>query len=170
GACGAAVGGDCGFEAPGFVQIVGPAHTEALATNVAMQQRVGIDTRLVSPAELREIVPGIRVDDVGGAAWEPYSGFADPNATTFAFPGAAGRNHRDGLRGAPHRGGGRTRGRRRDLTGAYRGAHGGGGAGSLGGTSPRSPRPRLRARAVPDPGVDLQLARGLHASSSRADR
>ena len=87
----AAVGGDCGFEAPGFVQIVGPAHAEALATNVAMQQRVGIDTRLVSPAELREIVPGIRVDDVGGAAWEPHSGFADPNATTFAFAEAARR-------------------------------------------------------------------------------
>src|SRR5262244_2016272 len=76
----AAVGGDCGFEAPGFVQIVGAAHAEALAANVAMQQRLGIDTRLVSREELRDIVPGVRADDVGGAAWEPRSGFADPSA------------------------------------------------------------------------------------------
>src|SRR5216117_1258207 len=51
----AIVGGDCGFEAPGFVQIVDPAHAEALRANVAMQQRLGIDTRLVSREELTEI-------------------------------------------------------------------------------------------------------------------
>ena len=32
----AMVGGDCGFEAPGFVQIVDPAHADALRANVAM--------------------------------------------------------------------------------------------------------------------------------------
>ncbi|MDO8477656.1 MAG: FAD-dependent oxidoreductase [Candidatus Rokubacteria bacterium] len=41
------VGGDCGFDATGFVQIVGAAHAGDLAANVAMQQRIGIDTRLV---------------------------------------------------------------------------------------------------------------------------
>jgi sarcosine oxidase, subunit beta len=87
----AVVGGDCGFEAPGFVQIVGPAHAEALRANVAMQQRLGIDTRLVSREELAEISPDLRVDDVGAAAYEPGSGFADPNATTFAFAAAARR-------------------------------------------------------------------------------
>ena len=87
----AVVGGDCGFEAPGFVQIVDPAHADALRANVAMQQRLGIDTRLVSREELTEISPDLRVDDVGAAAYEPGSGFADPNATTFAFAAAARR-------------------------------------------------------------------------------
>jgi sarcosine oxidase, subunit beta len=87
----AVVGGDCGFEALGFVQIVDPAHAEALRANVAMQQRLGIDTRLVSREELTEISPDLRVDDVGAAAYEPGSGFADPNATTFAFAAAARR-------------------------------------------------------------------------------
>src|SRR6266542_2213917 len=87
----AEVGGDCGFEAPGFVQIVDPAHAEALRANVAMQQRLGIDTRLVSREELTEISPDLRVDDIGAAAYEPGSGFADPNATTFAFAAAARR-------------------------------------------------------------------------------
>jgi sarcosine oxidase subunit beta len=85
------VGGDCGFDATGFVQIVGPAHADALAANVAMQQRIGIDTRLVSKDELRAISPDLRVDDIGAAAYEPGSGFADPNATTFAFAEAARR-------------------------------------------------------------------------------
>jgi sarcosine oxidase, subunit beta len=87
----AMVGGDCGFEAPGFVQIVDPTHADALRANVAMQQRLGIDTRLVSREELTEISPDLRVDDVGAAAYEPGSGFADPNATTFAFAAAARR-------------------------------------------------------------------------------
>jgi len=87
----AMVGGDCGFEAPGFVQIVNPAHADALRANVAMQQRLGIDTRLVSREELTEISPDLRVDDVGAAAYEPGSGFADPNATTFALAAAARR-------------------------------------------------------------------------------
>jgi sarcosine oxidase, subunit beta len=87
----AMVGGDCGFEAPGFVQIVDAPHAEALRANVAMQQRLGIDTRLVSREELTEISPDLRVDDVGAAAYEPGSGFADPNATTFAFAAAARR-------------------------------------------------------------------------------
>jgi sarcosine oxidase subunit beta len=87
----AMVGGDCGFEAPGFVQIVDSAHADALRANVAMQQRLGIDTRLVSREELTEISPDLRVDDVGAAAYEPGSGFADPSATTFAFAAAARR-------------------------------------------------------------------------------
>jgi sarcosine oxidase, subunit beta len=87
----ALVGGDCGFEAPGFVQIVDPAHSDALRANVAMQQGLGIDTRLVSREELTEISPDLRVDDVGAAAYEPGSGFAEPNATTFAFAAAARR-------------------------------------------------------------------------------
>jgi sarcosine oxidase, subunit beta len=87
----AMVGGDCGFEAPGFLQIVDPAHADALRANVAMQQGLGIDTRLVSREELTEISPDLRVDDVGAAAYEPGSGFADPNATTFAFAAAARR-------------------------------------------------------------------------------
>ena len=85
------VGGDCGFDAAGFVEVVGPEHAQAMAANVAMQQRIGIETRLVSKEELRGISPDMRVDDVGAAAYEPGSGFADPNATTFAFAEAARR-------------------------------------------------------------------------------
>src|SRR6516225_1781816 len=86
-----AVGGDCGFEPIGFLQIVPKGYEAALARNVARQQRLGIKTAVVDPAQLAEFLPGCRTDDVGAAAWEPDSGFADPNATTFAFAEAARR-------------------------------------------------------------------------------
>src|SRR5262249_1127930 len=83
------VGFDCGFESIGFVQIVGRGYEDALAHNVDAQERIGIKTTLIAPDELRRLMPGIRVDDIGAAAWEPASGFADPNAPTFAFAAAA---------------------------------------------------------------------------------
>ena len=85
------VGGDCGFEPIGFVQIVPRGYEAALARNVARQQRLGIATEVVSPDRLRDLLPACHVDDVGAAAWEPASGFADPNATTYAFAEAARR-------------------------------------------------------------------------------
>src|SRR5712691_2311302 len=87
----AVVGGDCGFEPVGFFQIVGRGYEAALGRNVAAQQRLGIRTEAITADELARRLPGCRVDDVGGAAWEPGSGFADPNATTFAFAEAARR-------------------------------------------------------------------------------
>jgi sarcosine oxidase subunit beta len=56
---------------------------------VARQQRLGIVTKLITPAEVREILPGCEIADVGAAAWEADSGFADPAATAFAFAEAA---------------------------------------------------------------------------------
>ena len=85
------VGGDCGFQPIGFVQVVAPGYEKALHANVAMQQRIGIETQPISKDDLRRLVPAMRVDDIGAACWEPSSGFADPNATTFGFAEAARR-------------------------------------------------------------------------------
>ncbi|HXH83669.1 MAG TPA: FAD-binding oxidoreductase [Candidatus Tectomicrobia bacterium] len=85
------VGGDCGFEPVGFVQLVGHAHAAALRRNVERQRAIGIDTRVVGADDVRRLLPGVVLDDVGAAAWEPGSGFADPSATTHAFAAAAER-------------------------------------------------------------------------------
>jgi sarcosine oxidase subunit beta len=87
----ALVGGGCGFEAVGFVQLVGPDYREALRRNVARQQRLGIDTREISLDEARALLPGVDLAGVGAAAHEPGSGFADPTATAYAFAAAARR-------------------------------------------------------------------------------
>jgi sarcosine oxidase subunit beta len=85
------VGGDCGFAPVGFLALVPRGRESALARNVARQQRLGIDTRVVSDEEARAIFPELSLADVGAAAYEPGSGYADPSATAFAFAEAARR-------------------------------------------------------------------------------
>jgi len=87
----AVVGGPCGFEPVGFVQLVGPEYRDALRRNVTRQQALGIDTREVSLDDVRRVLPGVDLTGVGAAAYEPGSGFADPNATAYAFAAAARR-------------------------------------------------------------------------------
>jgi len=87
----AIVGGACGFEAVGFLQLVGPEYREALRRNVARQRRLGIDTRELSLDETRSLLPDLELSGVGAVAYEPGSGFADPTATTYAFAAAARR-------------------------------------------------------------------------------
>jgi glycine/D-amino acid oxidase-like deaminating enzyme len=57
--------------------------------SVALQQSVGIKTQLLTPAELRDIEPRLRVDDFVAGCYEPEAGYADPVATTYGFAGAA---------------------------------------------------------------------------------
>lgn len=83
------VGGECGFVRTGYVTAVGPADVDALAANVLMLQDVGIRTQLLAPLELKALVPELEVGDLGGAAYEPEGGYADPHATTTALAGRA---------------------------------------------------------------------------------
>ncbi len=86
------VGGRCGFVETGFAVVVDQRNAARLRANVAMLQRVGIDTEVVSATELRRREPGAFVDDVALAAFEPHSGYADPVATTEALASAAKRH------------------------------------------------------------------------------
>jgi sarcosine oxidase subunit beta len=83
------VGGKCGFVRTGFAVVVAPENADKLRANVAMLKSVGVDTEIVAPDQLRKIEPAARVDDVGLAAYEPRSGYADPVATTEALAAAA---------------------------------------------------------------------------------
>jgi sarcosine oxidase subunit beta len=83
------VGGDAGFVRTGFVQLGPPNEVPALRANVAMQQSLGIDTELIGRDEVAERVPGMVVDDVELAAWEPQSGYADPTMSTTSLLSAA---------------------------------------------------------------------------------
>jgi len=87
----AIVGGPCGFDAVGFVQLVGPEYRDALRRNVERQRRLGIETREISLDDARALLPAVDLAGVGAVAYEPGSGFADPVATTYAFAEAARR-------------------------------------------------------------------------------
>jgi sarcosine oxidase subunit beta len=83
--------GSPGFAPVGFLQVVAPEHEDRLRANVAAHQAIGIDTHIVDRDELREIEPFLFTADLTVAAFEPGSGYADPNATLHGFAQAARR-------------------------------------------------------------------------------
>ena len=83
------VGEDAGYVKTGFARIVLPTEINALKANVAMQQKIGIRTQLITAQEFKEIEPAWDVADVTLAAYEPDSGYADPQATTLSFANRA---------------------------------------------------------------------------------
>ena len=89
------VGGRCGFVETGFAVVVDERDAPRLRANVAMLQHIGVNTDVVTAAELREREPNAFVDDVALAAFEPQSGYADPVATTESLAAAAKRHGAD---------------------------------------------------------------------------
>ena len=83
------VGGDCGFINTGFLQIAKREHEDKLRGNVANQQRIGINTSVISAAEVRELFPDLVTEHFDYAAYEPDSGYADATLTTNSFLEAA---------------------------------------------------------------------------------
>lgn len=79
------VGGDCGFVRTGFLRIVEPQHVEQLKANVAMHQRIGIPSFLVTADDVRRLAPAFVCEDFELAAYEPESGYADPAGVTGSF-------------------------------------------------------------------------------------
>jgi len=84
-----AVGAEAGYVTTGYLVVVGPQDREAIEQNVAMQQGLGIDTRLVTPDDVAEIAPMLSVQDAGGLAYEPQSGYADPHSVTSGYAAKA---------------------------------------------------------------------------------
>jgi sarcosine oxidase subunit beta len=86
------VGGDCGFINTGFMQIAKREHEDKLRGNVANQQRIGINTSVISAAEVKELFPDLVTDHFDFAAYEPDSGYADATLTTNSFLESAKRD------------------------------------------------------------------------------
>jgi sarcosine oxidase, subunit beta len=85
------VGGTADFRKTGFLLLAPNGQEATLSANVGMQQKLGVETRLLDRRAIRALEPRLRVDDVCGAAYEPDSGYADGYATATAFAAAARR-------------------------------------------------------------------------------
>ena len=83
------VGGGSGFVKTGYLVIVEAVDRSGLERNVAMQQELGVNTGLVTAADLREVAPMLVVDEAEGLAWEPESGYADPYLVTTSYAARA---------------------------------------------------------------------------------
>jgi len=79
------IGAPCDFRKTGYLLAAGPEMVDTMTANVALQQSLGVNTRMVSVEELRELEPGVATEGIVGAAYEADSGYADPYATTAAL-------------------------------------------------------------------------------------
>ena len=86
------VGGECGFMNTGFMQIAKREHEDKLRGNVTNQQKIGINTSVISASEAKKLFPDLITDHFDYAAYEPDSGYADATLTTNSFLEAAKRN------------------------------------------------------------------------------
>ena len=77
--------GDPAFVRTGYMVFAPEREADGFRRNIAMQRRVGIDTRIVSWMEARELAPAFRLDESESFAWEDQSGHADPSGTALAF-------------------------------------------------------------------------------------
>ena len=82
-------GRSASFVRVGYLLGVDERMRKPMEKAVALQQSVGINARLVSPEEMREIEPRLRIDDLAAGCYEPDSGYADPSMTTQGLAGAA---------------------------------------------------------------------------------
>ena len=90
------MGGSCGYEPHGLIVTVDQSpevaqNVELLAKNVAFQQSLGIETGVITAAELKQLQPWCYVDDVQTVAYEPTSGYTDAPLATRSMADAAER-------------------------------------------------------------------------------
>ncbi len=83
------VGGEAVFTQTGFLIGVRPKDVTGLQANIAMQRSLGIDTIFVTPQELQDLEPQSDISGLGGAAYEPESGYCDPVGAVTGFAKAA---------------------------------------------------------------------------------
>jgi len=77
--------GDPGFRMVGMLALVGPDTASRLRENAMHAQKLGARVTLVSPTDVKTLVPAANVDDVALASYEAESGYADPSSTANAL-------------------------------------------------------------------------------------
>jgi sarcosine oxidase subunit beta len=85
-------GGEIDFKQWGYLFLLTTEEeTVAFGRSVALQQALGVPSRLIGADEAGAIVPGLRLDDVLGATFCPIDGYATPEAAVQGYAAAAAR-------------------------------------------------------------------------------
>ena len=83
-------GQSCGLHHVGGLTIAtSPERMDYLKAERAKHRHMGLETRIVDPAEIRELSPITNTDGVLGALYDPLDGHLDPSGTTHAYAKAA---------------------------------------------------------------------------------
>lgn len=84
------MGVPCDFHQEGYLFVVTDEATLArFRANVALQQSLGADVRMIAPDDARALVPSLNVDDALAAVWGPTDGYASPNDVVQAYAARA---------------------------------------------------------------------------------
>ncbi|NQW16381.1 MAG: FAD-binding oxidoreductase [Chloroflexi bacterium] len=94
------VGGDCGWNQVGYVVFLPERDVKPARKVIAMQQKIGIDSRMITNDEILDIEPSINLDGIVAGCFEPTSGHADGALTARSFADAAEREGVDLLIGS----------------------------------------------------------------------
>jgi len=77
---------DPGYRKIGYLFLISDRDDLAgFQERMALQRRLGVDVRLISPEDARALVPALRVDDLIGAVWGPQDGMAGPAEVTAGY-------------------------------------------------------------------------------------
>jgi sarcosine oxidase subunit beta len=68
-----------------------PDQVEAFEKNVALQNELGVDSRMIDVAEAKRLSPLIETDGLLAAAWSPRDGHCTPESVVLGYAGAARR-------------------------------------------------------------------------------
>jgi sarcosine oxidase subunit beta len=80
------------FRQGGYLMLIFTEHEEALIRKtIPLQNRLGVPTRFLTPAEITDLAPGINLEGVIGAAYCPTDGTAYPYAVLWGYAEAARR-------------------------------------------------------------------------------
>jgi glycine/D-amino acid oxidase-like deaminating enzyme len=85
------IGGSPVFTHTGMLLVVRGADRKSLETNVAMQQSLGIDVRMVSGQDVRDIDPEVSLDANEVAAFEAEAGYVESVQVVASYAAAAER-------------------------------------------------------------------------------
>ncbi|MVO86025.1 FAD-dependent oxidoreductase [Streptomyces sp. p1417] len=85
-------GGDIRLDRVGYLFLLSdPADLAAFGASVAVQNRMGVPSRVVGPARARELCPYVRTEGLVGAVYSPDDGHARPGLVVQGYARAAAR-------------------------------------------------------------------------------
>jgi sarcosine oxidase subunit beta len=86
------LGQDIDLRWPGYLFLLdNEADLATFQRNVAMQNRLGVPTRIIGQDEARSLAPLLYMDDILAAAWHAGDGLADPNGVVQGYAMGARR-------------------------------------------------------------------------------
>jgi sarcosine oxidase subunit beta len=83
---------DLEYDPSGYLWIAySESQLEQLRKNVALQNSLGINSKILTPEEIKEVAPGLNTEGMLGASWNEKDGHINPHTLTFAYADAAKR-------------------------------------------------------------------------------